>query len=120
MYHEICVPHKFTNICELVFDVVVAADVGAGASGSSFPVVSPGMLLYVFICVVTVIGLRVFCLLMGTILVAFFTAMVVDTDVHDSSRSPGPTPPTDCPSVSSGSGLQPQTSIVRPAAVVRP
>ena len=80
----------------MVFDVVVVADVRSGASGSSFPVVSPGMLLYVFICVVTVIGLCVFWLLMGTILVALFTAMVVDTDVQDDSRSPGPTPSTDC------------------------
>ena len=41
------------------------------------------------ICVVLVIGIRVFLLLMGTILVAFFAAMVVDIDVYDIYRSLG-------------------------------
>ena len=46
--------------CDLVFDVVVPADVGDRSSTSSFPVVNAGLLFNVWICVIPVIGLRVF------------------------------------------------------------
>lgn len=106
--------------CDLVFDVVVPADVGGGSSTSSFPVVNAGLLFYVWICVIPVIGLRVFLLLIAAILFFFFKAVVVDTNTHDSFRSARPTPTTNCPFVSPAFGLQAQMPSVRPLAVLRP
>ena len=53
-------------------------------------------------------------------LVPFFTAPVVDNGARHDYQSPGPIPSNDCPSVSSGFGLQSQTSIVMSSPNVRP
>ena len=105
--------------CHSLFDVV-AADVAAGSSSSSFPVVIQGLLLYFLVCIIYVVGLHVFYLLMGAILVFFFTVPVVSANVQDSYQSPGPVPSNDCLPISTGFGLRPQMSNVRPMAVIRP